>query len=63
MRRPRHSGSAAKRSLSVRLKSDLHDKARGRGRNVSAIAEAALAEAVRDGVAERIGADVRQELA
>jgi antitoxin CcdA len=63
MRKPLFRADAAKRTVSVTLNSDLHDKARAAGLNVSRIADEALAEALRRHVAERIRKEIEQDLA
>lgn len=62
MSQPIYDEAAVKRSVSVTLNSDLHAKARALGLNVSAIAEEALATAVRAAIADRIRTEIREEL-
>ena len=63
MRHPLFDPAAKKRTVSLTLNGDLHAKARTLGINVSQIAEAALAVAVREHLAQAAKADIEQDLA
>jgi post-segregation antitoxin (ccd killing protein) len=54
VRRCPHDVAAKKRTVSLTLNSDLYARARAAGMNVSSIAEAALAQAVRAREAEAL---------
>ncbi|HEX5080391.1 MAG TPA: type II toxin-antitoxin system CcdA family antitoxin [Geminicoccaceae bacterium] len=63
MRNPPFDSEARKRTVSVTLNADLYAKAKGAGINVSKVAEEALAQALRQHLAERARAEIRQDLA
>lgn len=62
MRRPSYDPNAAKQTVSLTINSELYAQARGFGINASRVAEAALAEAVAGREAERLKAEIRQDL-
>jgi antitoxin CcdA len=53
---------AKKRTVSLTLNGDLYAKARGAGMNVSRIAEAALAEALKAHEREKLREEIRQDM-
>lgn len=55
--------AARKRTVSLSLNGDLYAKAKAHGINVSRVAEAALAEALAARLAEKIRAEIGQDLA
>jgi antitoxin CcdA len=63
MRQPAFDPTAKKRTVSLTLNSDLYDKARSLGINVSQVAEAALAAALRSHLAEVARAEIEQDMA
>ena len=63
MRNPPFDAEARKRTVSLTLNADLYAKAKGAGINVSKVAEEALAQALRQHLAERARAEIRQDLA
>jgi antitoxin CcdA len=54
---------AKKRTVSLTLNSDLYAKAKAEGINASQVAEAALAEALAVRLAEKVRAEIEQDLA
>ena len=62
MRGALYDAGARKRTVSITLNADLHEKARVAGINLSRVAERALAEALRQRLAEQVEAEVRQDL-
>ena len=62
MRRTLFDQSAKKRTVSLTLNSDLYAKAKAEGINASQIAEVALADALAARLAEKVRADIEQDL-
>jgi post-segregation antitoxin (ccd killing protein) len=62
MRNDSYDQGARKRTVSLTLNSDLYAKAKEARLNLSKIAEAALAAALTQSLAERARADVKQDL-
>ncbi|HVP39653.1 MAG TPA: type II toxin-antitoxin system CcdA family antitoxin [Candidatus Saccharimonadales bacterium] len=54
--------SARKRTVSLTVNADLYAKARAAGINASRVAEAALAQALAAHQAERLRAEIRQDI-
>jgi antitoxin CcdA len=54
--------SAKKRTVSLTLNSDLYAKAKAEGINASQVAEVALAEALAARLAEKVRAEIEQDL-
>lgn len=63
MRNPPYDTVARKRTVSLTLNADLYAKAKGAGINLSKVAEAALAQALAQHLAEQARAEIRQDLA
>lgn len=63
MRRLPFDPAARKRTVSLTLNSDLYAKAKAQGIDVSRVAEAALAQALTAQLAEKIRAEIGQDLA
>lgn len=63
MRNPPYDPAARKRTVSLTLNADLYAKAKGAGINLSKVAEAALAQALAQHLAEQARAEIRQDLA
>jgi post-segregation antitoxin (ccd killing protein) len=63
MRNPPYDTGARRRTVSLTLNADLYAKAKGAGINVSKVAEAALAQALAQHVAEQVKAEIHQDLA
>jgi antitoxin CcdA len=57
-----YDAKARKRTVSVTLNGDLYAKARAEGMNVSRIAEAALAEALKAHEKEKLREEIRQDM-
>jgi antitoxin CcdA len=62
MRTSLYDAGARKRTVSLTVNADLYAKARAAGINLSRIAEEALAHALAQHLAERVRADIRQDL-
>ena len=60
MRMQTYDAMAAKRAVNVTLNSDLVDRARAEGLNISALAEGAVAAALGARVREKLAADIEQ---
>jgi antitoxin CcdA len=63
MRRRPFDMAAGKRTVSLTLNGDLYAKAKAEGINVSQVAESALADALQSRLAEKVRAEVEQDLA
>jgi antitoxin CcdA len=63
MRRLPFDPSAKKRTVSLTLNSDLYAKAKAQGINASQVAETALAQALTSRLAEKVRAEIEQDLA
>lgn len=63
MRSPVYDVRAAKQTVSLTINSDLYAQAKRLGISASRVAEEALAHAVAKSTAERIKAEIRQDLA
>jgi post-segregation antitoxin (ccd killing protein) len=63
MRSPPHDSAAKKQTVSLRFNKDLFAKAKAEGINASVVAEAALAEALAARLAEKVRAEIEQDLA
>jgi post-segregation antitoxin (ccd killing protein) len=62
MRNSLYDPRARKRTVSLTLNADLYAKAKGSGINLSKVAEAALAQALAQRLAEQAKADVERDL-
>ena len=62
MRSSTYDFKAVKQTVSVTINSDLYSQAKGLGINTSQVAEEALAEEVARRKAERLTADIQQDL-
>jgi antitoxin CcdA len=62
VRNPPYDVKAAKQTVSLTINSDLHAQAKRLGINASQIAEEALAQEVTRRTAERLKAEIRQDL-
>jgi post-segregation antitoxin (ccd killing protein) len=54
--------AARKRTVSLTLNTNLHAKAKAAGLHLSKVAEAAIAQALKERLAEQVRADIRQDL-
>jgi post-segregation antitoxin (ccd killing protein) len=62
MRTPAFDRSAAKKTISLSVNSDLVAKAKAAGLNISAVAEEALVCALTKSVREELAADIRRDM-
>jgi post-segregation antitoxin (ccd killing protein) len=62
VRVPLYNSDARKRTVSITLNADLYARAKDAGLNLSSVAEAALAAALAQRLAEQVRADVHRDL-
>ena len=63
MRKPAFDASSKRRTVRLTLNADLYAKAKAEGINASQVAEEALARALKASLAEKLRAEINQDLA